>query len=70
MIVVIFNRIMFDFIVFERIFFVWSLIIFLMWVCGRYLYECVEEENDNFLEKDIVIKMRFRVLLRYGFDIE
>ncbi|GAB5568563.1 GATOR complex protein MIOS [Prionailurus iriomotensis] len=64
MIVVTPNRTMSDFTVFERISLAWSPITSLMWACGRHLYECAEEENDNSLEKDIATKMRLRALSR------
>ncbi|XP_030677993.1 GATOR complex protein MIOS isoform X4 [Nomascus leucogenys] len=64
------NRTMSDFTVFERISLAWSPITSLMWACGRHLYECTEEENDNSLEKDIATKMRLRALSRYGLDTE
>ncbi|XP_038293985.1 GATOR2 complex protein MIOS isoform X4 [Canis lupus baileyi] len=64
------NRTMSDFTVFERISLAWSPITSLMWACGRHLYECAEEENDNSLEKDIATKMRLRALSRYGLDTE
>uniref|UniRef100_A0A2K5JS54 GATOR2 complex protein MIOS n=1 Tax=Colobus angolensis palliatus TaxID=336983 RepID=A0A2K5JS54_COLAP len=70
MIVVTPNRTMSDFTVFERISLAWSPITSLMWACGRHLYECTEEENDNSLEKDIATKMRLRALSRYGLDTE
>ncbi|XP_071071266.1 GATOR2 complex protein MIOS isoform X2 [Dasypus novemcinctus] len=70
MIVVTPNRTMSDFTVFERISLAWSPITSLMWACGRHLYECAEEENDNSLEKDIATKMRLRALSRYGLDTE
>ncbi|XP_062035344.1 GATOR2 complex protein MIOS [Lepus europaeus] len=70
MIVVTPNRTMSDFTVFERISLAWSPVTSLMWACGRHLYECTEEENDNSLEKDIATKMRLRALSRYGLDTE
>ncbi|KAM5255185.1 GATOR2 complex protein MIOS isoform 2-T2 [Ctenodactylus gundi] len=70
MIVVTPNRTMSDFTVFERISLAWSPITSLMWACGRHLYECTEEENNNSLEKDIATKMRLRALSRYGLDTE
>ncbi|KAL2777314.1 GATOR complex protein MIOS isoform 2 [Daubentonia madagascariensis] len=70
MIVVTPNRTMSDFTVFERISLAWSPITSLMWACGRHLYECAEEENNNSLEKDIATKMRLRALSRYGLDTE
>uniref|UniRef100_A0A5F9CM19 GATOR2 complex protein MIOS n=1 Tax=Oryctolagus cuniculus TaxID=9986 RepID=A0A5F9CM19_RABIT len=70
MIVVTPNRTMSDFTVFERISLAWSPVTSLMWACGRHLYECTEEENDNSVEKDIATKMRLRALSRYGLDTE
>lgn len=65
------NRVMTDFIVFERISLAWSPTTALMWACGRHLYNCVEdgaEGAESVIEKDIATKMRQRAQSRYGHD--
>lgn len=70
MVVVAPNKIVSDFTVFERISLDWSPTTSLMWACGRHLYECTEQGETNFVEKDIATKMRQRALSRYGLDTE